>query len=62
MTYNIKLSKNMKKQGFKEPKQKFAKWVEAYNLGIAKWGSGSYEADALGEPVGWDIKKLKEKK
>ena len=62
MTFKIKLSKNMKIQGFKEPKQKFEKWVEAYNTGIAKWGSGSYEAQSLGEPMGWDIKKLKEKK
>ncbi|CAK0755831.1 hypothetical protein CCP3SC1AL1_2210002 [Gammaproteobacteria bacterium] len=62
MAYKIKLSENMRMQGHKEPKQKFEKWVEAYNLGIQKWGSGSYEANSLGKPVGWDIKKLKEKK
>ena len=42
MAYKIELSLNMLIQGFTPPRRTFSTEMKAYEYGIAKWGSGTY--------------------
>jgi len=46
--YSIKLSENMIRQGFIPPRETFKTGREAYEYGVAKWGSGTYNDKAHG--------------
>jgi len=58
----IILSHNMLIQNQKAPKKTFKTFDEAYNWGLAKWGSGTYEGsfEIMGKPyMGWIVKEMK---
>ena len=51
--HRIVLSNNMLKQGFIVPQKTFKSYQLAYNYGIGKWGSGSFDSWNL--QMGWAI-------